>query len=63
MSTPRPGNGFTPTQGRGDQSHYAEATLPRQFDAWTWFDRTRAVTPLGSQHPGPGMPDTYPTGL
>ncbi len=26
-------------------SHYAEATLPRQFDAYVWFDRTSAVTP------------------
>ncbi|MDT9598382.1 protein-L-isoaspartate(D-aspartate) O-methyltransferase [Sphingosinicella rhizophila] len=43
-------------------SHYAEATLPRQFDAWVWFDRTRAVTPL----PGPqiaGEDETYPFGL
>ena len=45
------------------QSHYAEVTLPRQFDAWVWFDETRAVTPLGATHPGPGMPDTWPTGL
>lgn len=43
----------------GDDEH----VLPRQFDAWAWFDRTVAVTPLGSQHPGPGMPDTYPNGL
>ena len=45
------------------QSHYAEVTLPRQFDAWVWFDETRAVTPLGPTHLGPGMPDTWPTGL
>ncbi len=44
-------------------SHYAEATLPRQFDAFAWFDRTRAVTPLPVHtHPG-GMPDTWPSGL
>jgi len=45
------------------QSHYAAVVLPMQFDAWVWFDRTGAVTPLGSQHPGPGMPETYPSGL
>jgi protein-L-isoaspartate(D-aspartate) O-methyltransferase len=45
------------------QSHYAEVSLPRQFDAWVWFDHTTAVTPLGPQHPGPGVPETYPTGL
>ena len=27
-------------------SHYAEAILPRQFDAWVWFDETEAVSPL-----------------
>jgi erythromycin esterase-like protein len=47
-------------------SHYAEAVLPRQFDAWVWFDETRAVTPLGPEThaEGPGeAPDTYPFGL
>jgi len=28
------------------QSHYFQASLPRQMDAWIWFDETRAVTPL-----------------
>ena len=43
-------------------SHYAQAVLPNQFDAWVWFDETRAVTPL----PGPqldGEEDMYPFGL
>ncbi len=43
-------------------SHYAEASLPRQFDAWVWFDETSAVTPL----PGPeqaGEEETWPFGL
>ena len=31
-------------------SHYAEASLPQQFDAFVWFDRTNAVTPLGPNH-------------
>ena len=22
-------------------SHYSEAILPQQFDAWVWFDETR----------------------
>jgi protein-L-isoaspartate(D-aspartate) O-methyltransferase len=43
-------------------SHYAEAELPRQFDAWVWFDETNAVTPLpGEQRPGDD--ETYPFGL
>ncbi|HEX8568861.1 MAG TPA: erythromycin esterase family protein [Caulobacteraceae bacterium] len=45
------------------QSHYADASLPQQFDAWVWFDETTAVTPLGPEHPGPGVPDTFPFGL
>jgi erythromycin esterase-like protein len=48
-------------------SHYSNAILPRQFDAWLWFDETHAVTPLpGEQRPGeqpPGEEDTYPFGL
>ncbi|HEY0313381.1 MAG TPA: protein-L-isoaspartate(D-aspartate) O-methyltransferase [Allosphingosinicella sp.] len=43
-------------------SHYSEATLPRQFDAYVWFDETEAVTPLpGEQRPGDD--ETYPFGL
>ena len=48
-------------------SHYSHAILPRQFDAWVWFDETRAVTPLpGEQRPGEAAPheeETYPFGL
>ena len=44
-------------------SHYAEASLPQQFDAVVWFDRTNAVTPLGAEHGHAGVPDTYPFGL
>ncbi|MGQ0560022.1 MAG: erythromycin esterase family protein [Sphingosinicella sp.] len=43
-------------------SHYAQAILPLQFDAWTRFDETQAVTPL----PGPvrkGEDDLWPFGL
>ena len=43
-------------------SHYAEAILPRQFDAWVWFDETEAVTPLqGAAEPGED--DMWPFGL
>ena len=43
-------------------SHYSEAELPRQFDAWVWFDETEAVAPLpGEQRPGED--ETYPFGL
>jgi hypothetical protein len=44
-------------------SHYVEASLPQQFDAFVWFDETSAVTPLGPEHAKPGLPDTYPFGL
>ena len=43
-------------------SHYSECVLPNQYDAWVWFDETRAVTPL----PGvalDGEAETYPFGL
>ena len=43
-------------------SHYFEASLPRQFDAYLWFEETRAVTPLPTA-PRAGMPETYPFGL
>jgi erythromycin esterase-like protein len=43
-------------------SHYSDAILPRQFDAWVWFDETSAVTALpGRQRPGED--ETYPFGL
>lgn len=44
-------------------SHYAGVSLLEQFDAYVWFDRTTAVTPLGAQHPAAGPPETWPTGL
>jgi len=43
-------------------SHYAEATLPGQYDAWVWFDETGAVTPLPGEQL-PGEDETYPFGL
>ena len=42
-------------------SHYFEAVLPEQFDAFVWLEETRAVSPLPAGH-GQGMPDTYPFG-
>lgn len=42
-------------------SHYSQATLPQQFDAYVWFDETHAVTPLGPEHHR-GVPETYPFG-
>jgi erythromycin esterase-like protein len=50
-------------------SHYSHAILPKQFDAYVWFDETQAVTPLaGEQRPGEphvltGEEETYPFGL
>ena len=43
------------------RSHYFEAALPEQFDAFVWMEQTAAVTPL----PGPimhGEPDLFPFG-
>jgi hypothetical protein len=45
------------------QSHYAEASLAQQFDAFLWFDETTAVTPLAPAQVKLGLPDTYPFGL
>jgi protein-L-isoaspartate(D-aspartate) O-methyltransferase len=44
-------------------SHYAEASLSQQFDAFVWFDETSAITPLGPEHVRAGTPATYPFGL
>jgi erythromycin esterase-like protein len=44
-------------------SHYSDASLPQQFDAYVWFDETKAVTPLKPEHTKAGMPDTYPFGM
>jgi erythromycin esterase-like protein len=43
-------------------SHYFEAVLADQFDAYVWFEQTNAVTPLAGGRPH-GAPDTYPFGL
>jgi erythromycin esterase-like protein len=43
-------------------SHYFEAVLPEQFDAYVWFEETSAVTPLSAARPE-GVPETYPFGV
>ena len=43
-------------------SHYFEATLPKQFDEYIWFDQTKAVTPIKTEELA-GLPDTYPFGV
>ena len=43
-------------------SHYFEAVLSDQFDAYVWFEQTTAVTPLGHERPH-GAPETWPFGL
>ncbi|MEA3063825.1 MAG: hypothetical protein QOJ27_253 [Sphingomonadales bacterium] len=43
-------------------SHYAEAALPHQFDAWVWFDETGAVQPLPGAEEA-GEDETWPFGL
>jgi protein-L-isoaspartate(D-aspartate) O-methyltransferase len=43
-------------------SHYAQAVLPLQFDAYVWFEETLAVTPLPART-RPGAGETWPSGL
>lgn len=43
-------------------SHYFRAVLSEQFDAFVWFETTKAVTPLAGPAPA-GQPETYPFGL
>ncbi len=43
-------------------SHYFEADLAHQFDAYVWIDETHAVTPIAT-HVLQGVPDTYPFGV
>jgi protein-L-isoaspartate(D-aspartate) O-methyltransferase len=43
-------------------SHYFQAELSRQFDAWIWFAETRAVAARAEAHPH-GPDETYPFGL
>jgi erythromycin esterase-like protein len=43
-------------------SHYFEAVLSEQFDAYVWFEQTTAVTPLGHERPH-GAPEIWPFGL
>jgi erythromycin esterase-like protein len=45
------------------RSHYFEAILPEQFDAYVWLEETQAVTPLQATQVLPGERETYPTGL
>ena len=44
------------------QSHYADVALAEQFDAYVWFDETRAVEEIGPEHHA-GLPDTFPFGV
>jgi erythromycin esterase-like protein len=41
-------------------SHYMEAVLAGQLDAWVWFDETRAVKPLATAS-GPGEEEMWPS--
>jgi protein-L-isoaspartate(D-aspartate) O-methyltransferase len=43
-------------------SHYFQAELSRQFDAWIWFTETKAVAARAGAHPH-GPDETYPFGL
>jgi protein-L-isoaspartate(D-aspartate) O-methyltransferase len=44
-------------------SHYSDCSLPQQFDAFVWFETTRAVTPTAPPHPEHGPDETWPFGV
>jgi protein-L-isoaspartate(D-aspartate) O-methyltransferase len=44
-------------------SHYFQAELSRQFDAWIWFTETSAVAAQETAAYAAGPDDTYPFGL
>ena len=39
------------------------SSLPRQFDAYCWFDETSALEPLEEHEDHEGAADTFPFGL
>jgi erythromycin esterase-like protein/predicted phosphoribosyltransferase/predicted alpha/beta-hydrolase family hydrolase len=43
-------------------SHYSRSSLPDQYDAFVWFDRTSAVTPVPTRMKA-GEDETFPFGL
>lgn len=43
-------------------SHYPQVELAMQFDAYVWFDETRAITPLPAETGNGRVPDTFPFG-
>jgi erythromycin esterase-like protein len=43
-------------------SHYFQAVLAEQFDAFVWFEETNAVTPIAGERPE-GAPETWPFGI
>lgn len=45
------------------QSHYFDATLSEQFDAYLWFAHTLAITPLKTVHSSSHEEDTFPFGI
>lgn len=44
-------------------SHYAQAELPAQFDAFVWFDNTRAVDAMLTPPDTHETPETFPFGV
>ncbi|UVJ45585.1 erythromycin esterase family protein [Pseudomonas sp. LS1212] len=49
--------------GSERRSHYFEAVLAEQFDAYVWIEKTRAVTPLPAPHITSREEDTFPFGV
>lgn len=46
-------------------SHYVKAVLPKQYDCFVWFDKTRAVESFETAQPDEpsAARETYPFGL
>ena len=46
------------------QSHYARASLARQYDGYVWFDKTQAVHAIAApERDDTQVPETYPFGV
>ncbi|MNE84926.1 Erythromycin esterase [compost metagenome] len=45
------------------QSHYFQAVLADQFDAFIWLDETHPVKPLGAPGSASHDDETYPFGI
>lgn len=48
---------------REQWGNYVPSVLGDRYDAFCWFEETRAVTPLGTRAADVLEPETYPSGV